>query len=41
MKLNIQAYNAPKGERPNFIGTGKPPFRPIVGVGGGNILCFP
>lgn len=30
MKLNIQANNAPRGERPNFIGTGKPPFRPIV-----------
>ena len=28
--LNIQANNAPRGERPNFIGTGKPPFRPIV-----------
>ena len=33
MKLNIQANNAPRGERPNFIGTGKPPFRPIGGWG--------
>ena len=34
MNLNIQANNAPRGERPNFmggnpLGTGKPPFRPI------------
>ena len=43
MKLNIQANNAPRGERPNFIGWWhrKTPISAHCGCGGREHSLFP